>query len=211
MKSDVIHVNSEGAGVESAVKQAEAVAAFKSLDKKGTIHLILLTEEMMGMMQALTGEKEADFWIDDKDGSFRLHLLAETLMNAETREKLLSTSTSGKNAAAKGVMGKIRDIFSRIIEPSDDAVPTIYAAGWNSLGVADYNISIAQAAATANDPSFTLDTIWSLNKYKEFAQSDESAKEEWDELEKSIIANIADEIEIGIAGNKVEMIIYKKF
>ena len=34
---------------------------------------------------------------------------------------------------------------------------------------------------------------------------------EWDELEKSIVANIADDIKIAIAGNKVEMTAYKKF
>ena len=34
--------------------------------------------------------------------------------------------------------------------------------------------------------------------------------EEWDELEKSIIANLADDVTVGINGNNVEMIITKK-
>ncbi|MBR3621357.1 MAG: hypothetical protein IKN56_07580, partial [Clostridia bacterium] len=85
MKSDIIHVTNGGIGVAEAVRQTEAVASFKLLSKKDSIHLILLTEEMMGMMQALTGEREADFWIEDETDSFRLHLKAETSMNAEMR------------------------------------------------------------------------------------------------------------------------------
>ena len=117
MKSDVIHVTNTGDGVAEAVKQTELVANFKSLSKTDSIHLLLLAEEMMGMMKALTGEQEADFWIDDEDNTFQLHLKAETAMNTEMRQKLMSASTSGENIAAKGVMGKLRDLFSRLVEP----------------------------------------------------------------------------------------------
>ncbi|MBQ6263943.1 MAG: hypothetical protein IJK60_00650 [Clostridia bacterium] len=190
MKSDVIHVSSTGAGISDAVRQTEAVAAFKSLSKNDSLHLLLLTEEMMGMMKALTGEHEADFWIEDENGCFMLHLMTETSMTADMREKLLSASTSGANVAAKGVMGKIRDIFERIIEPTDAGLPGGFSAGWN----------FSESGQIVN--------VWSLSAFK--ANAPEDAKEEWDELEKSVIANIADEIEIGITGNKVEMIVYKK-
>ena len=189
MKSDVIHVTNEGEGVAEAIKQAEAVAAFRSLSKKDSIHLNLLTEEMMGMMQALTDKREADFWIESENRNFMLHLRTETPMNAEMREKLLSASTSGTNAAAKGVMGKIRDIFNRIIEPADANIPSGFSAGW----------SFSESGQVVN--------VWSLNPFK--INATDSDKEEWDELEKSIIANIADEIKIGISGNTVEMIVYK--
>ena len=56
---------------------------------------------------------------------------------------------------------------------------------------------------------------WSMKKYKAAIENeathDDSAKEKWDELEKSIIVNIADEVKIFIAGNTVEMTVYKKF
>ncbi|MBE6742211.1 MAG: hypothetical protein E7570_07925 [Ruminococcaceae bacterium] len=201
MKSDIIHVSSNGDGVAEAIKQTELVANFKSLSKKDSIHLLLLTEEMMGMMKALTGEQEADFWIDDENNDFRLHLKAETSMNAEMRRNLLSASTSGENIAAKGVMGKIRDLFSRILEPGESPVPAEYATGWSSS-----NLSTAEAAAVAKNYSPMLVNVWSFNRYK---ASRENA-EEWDELEKSIVANIADEVEIGIAEGTVEMIVYKK-
>ena len=40
---------------------------------------------------------------------------------------------------------------------------------------------------------------------------DAKAREEWDELEKSIVANIADEVSIAIRGSEVEMTVYKNF
>ena len=201
MKSDVIHVTNNGDGVSEAIKQTELVCAFKSLSKTDSIHLILLAEEMLGMMKALTGEQEADFWIDDDNNDFHLHLKAETPRNTEMRKKLLSASTSGENIAAKGVMGKIRDLFNRIVEPTEGPVPTEYASGWSSAG-----LSTAEAAAVAKNYSAMSVNVWSLNRYK----ASQASGEEWDELEKSIIANIADEVEIGIAEGSVEMIVYKK-
>ena len=210
MKSDVIHVNNDGSGIAEALKEAEAVAVYKSLSKKDSIHLQLLAEEMMGMFKGLTGEHNADFWIEDEDESrtFRLHLKAEVSVNAEMRRKLLSASTSGENIAAKGVTGKIRDLFNRILEPSDDPVTGAYAQGWYSA-VPDFtSMSTAEAAAAARIMAPV--SIWSFNKYKSAAGTDMAEKENWDELEKSVVANLADEIEIGIKERSVEMIIYKK-
>ena len=53
--------------------------------------------------------------------------------------------------------------------------------------------------------------IWLFSRYKTALQEGRGPQEDWDELEKSIVANVADEIEIGIKDNTVEMIIYKKF
>ncbi len=201
MKSDVIHVTNTGSGIAEAIKQTELVAAYKSLQKTDSIHLTLLTEEMMGMMKALTGEQEADFWIDDEDNTFRLHLKIETDMNTEKRLNLLSSSTSGENVAAKGVMGKLRDLFNRLVEPTEGSVPSEYVSGWDTT-----HLDTAGAAAVARNYSAAYANVWSFNKYKASQQN----KENWDELEKSIVANIADEVEIGIAAGTVEMIVYKK-
>ena len=198
MKSDVIKVSNKGAGLDVALRQTELVCSFKGLGKKESLHMRLLTEEMMGMMNAITGEHEALFWIEDNDRNFELHLKAETIMNSEMRKRLLSASTSGKNSAAKGVLGKLRDIFERLLEPEeiDLNLTGEYAEGWTYAG-ADYT-----------DFSMATAGIWSFNQYRQSAKED---TEEWDELEKSIIAKIADEVKIAIADDTVEMIIYKKF
>ena len=113
MKTDVIVVSSKGNQMETALSQVEKVAAYKGLPAKGALHLRLLTEEMMSMMRSITGETEGKFWIEDNDGVYELHLLCETRMTSGKREKLLSTSSTGKNESARGLMGKLRDFFDR--------------------------------------------------------------------------------------------------
>ena len=42
--------------------------------------------------------------------------------------------------------------------------------------------------------------------------SEESESQEaWDELEKSIVGSLSDDVQIGIKGDKVQMIIFKSF
>ena len=207
MVSDVIHVSADGAGTAEALKQAEAVAVYKSLSKKDSMHLQLLAGEMMGMMKGLTGNHDADFWIDTEDDSVRLHLKADTVMNTEMRQKLMAVSTSGKNAAVKGIMSKISDLFSRILEPADASLESLNIAGWNAVDLSAGMLA-SGINVTGRSLSITPTDVWSLNQYKDSVR-DDGAAEEWDELEKSIVANIADEIEIGIADGAVEMIIYK--
>lgn len=200
MRSDVIHVTNGGRGFEDALSQAELVARYKGLPNKSALHLRLLAEEMLGMMHALTGEREADFWIDDEDGVFTLHLQAETEMNAKLRKNLLAVSTSGINAAAKGVTGKVRDLFERMLEPGDMSLGADVAAGLCCSGF---------------DPEFgsymfTVDDYWSLEKYRAAARDGRTPKENWDELEKSVVGRLADDVQVGIRGSKVEMAIIKK-
>ena len=201
MKSDVIHLTKNEDGMILALDQAERTAAFKQLSPKNAVRLRLLTEEMMGMFRALTGEVEADFWIEDSGSEFSLHLLTETQMTGLKRDQLLAASTSGENVSAKGIMGKIRDIFERALEPSVEGAPRLFGGGWYAPNM---------AGATMSNMGALEAEMWSLNQYRESVKSDEN-DEAWDELEKSVVANLADEVRIGIAGGKVEMVIFKTF
>ena len=55
---------------------------------------------------------------------------------------------------------------------------------------------------------------WSMQKYQRglesMKQDNVEPEEAWDELEKSIVANIADDVLVGIKNNTVELIIKKK-
>ena len=201
MRSDTIHVTNGGAGFSKALEQAERVAAFKDLPEKSAMHLRLLTEEMMGIMHALTGEKEADFWIDDEEGVFSLHLTAKAEMDSEMRKKLLAVSQSGKNDAARGVTGKLRDLFERFMAPGDMSIGQSLAADLCCEGM---------------DPEFGTMRImqndyWSLQKYRASLERTSEPDENWDELEKSVVAKLADDVKIGIKGRDVEITIIKRF
>ena len=199
MKTDMITVSGRGPGMEAALKQADKVAAYKEMTGKNALHLRLLTEEMMGMMRSITGAPEGTFWIEDEDGVYQLHLRVRTLLNSEKREKLLSASSTGRNESAKGLMGRLRDFFD-----------------WGS----DEDLSAISSPLLLSDmfdhsSSPALDWEWSMTRYRSalserMEQNDPDALEAWDELEKSVVKHVADDVKVFIRGGVVEMIILKK-
>lgn len=199
MKTDVIRVSSRGSQIETALQQAVLVAEYKQLPPKNALHLRLLTEEMMGMMRSITGETEGEFWIEDKDGEYQLHLRVQTSMNSVKREKLLSVSSSGKNESARGLMGRLRNFFDM---GADEDLAVL--SGPLYAGIYEDTTS-----------SSMLDYEWSMMRYETQLSSrvnaeDPSAIEAWDELEKSVVARVADDVKISIRGRTVEMTILKK-
>ena len=61
----------------------------------------------------------------------------------------------------------------------------------------------------------TLDWEWSMMQYEDalnarLARDDEGAREAWDELEKSVVAKVADDVKVAIRGRTVELTILKK-
>ncbi len=190
MRSDVIRVSSRDDQIRLVVEQMEKVAVYKGLSPKDALHLRLLSEEMMGMMRAITGRVEGSFWVEDEDGEFRLHLQCRTDMDQARREKLLSVSTSGVNEAERGLMGKIRCFF----EPVDDAPPF-------------FDLEMEEG--------MDHEAVWSMRSYRDqldyyIRQDRRDALKAWDELERSVVAKLADEVKVNIRGRSVEMVIYKK-
>jgi len=199
MKTDVITVSSRGNRMDAALAQVDKVCAYKGLNGKNALHLHLLAEEMMGMMRSITGETSGQFWIEDEDDVYSLHLAVNTSMNSGKRDQLLSAATSGKNESAKGLMGRLRDFFDR--ESDED--------------VAALSSSLLMPEMYDQFSSPTLEMEWTMARYESglasrVKQDDPAAKEAWDELEKSVVAHVADDVKVSIRGRSVEMIIIKK-
>ena len=196
MRTDVIAVSSRGARMESALLQVDKVAAYKGLSAKNALHLRLLAEEAMGLMRSITGETEGLFWIEDQDDEYELHLQVKTTLSEEERTRLLSVSSTGKNESAKGIMGRLRAFFDW--ESDEDA------ADCSGLFLPD---------AMASSPM--LDWEWSLRRYESalysrVTQNAPGAREAWDELEKSVVKNVADDVRVYIRSGIVELVILKK-
>ena len=192
MKSEVIVVSSRGTGMDAALAQADRTAAELGLSPREALHMRLLVEEMMGMVRSIIGQIEGKFWIETEDGGYRLYLQMVSMMDSEQRKQLLSASTSGKNEGHRGLMGKIRAFFEPM--PIDDTP--------------------AYLAETILPDNGNEDLTWSLEAYRERLNkrkdASAGAQEEWDELEKSVVSHIADNITVSIRGYDVEMMIYKK-
>lgn len=200
MKTDIIAVSGGMGQMEKVLEQADKVIAYKGLKGKDALHLRLLTEEMTGMMRSLTGESRGEFWIEDNENNeYQLHLKMNTRMTSVKREKLLAVSSKGRNEAARGLMGYIRDFF-------DQGTDEDLAGTFNPL-------MMPEMYEHASVPS--LEWEWSMKAYREelyeHVRKDETgAKEVWDELEKSVVTHVADDIKVSIYRGEVEMIIVKK-
>ena len=188
MKSDVIAVASGQDQRDEVLVQAEKTAVFGDLSPKGTLHLRLLAEEMMSMVHAIAGDVRGVFWIENQKDQYELHLNMKTALDFQQRRKLLEASSSGQNEAHRGFMGKLRAFF----EPIED-VPIFYDVA---------------PSGHYNEMAWTMSGY--AQKLKEsMAQNREGAAQAWDELEKSVIAHVADEVRVSIRGYDVEMVIYK--
>ena len=194
MKTDVFKIENDASSLERMLEETEKAAKYADLDSKQTIRLRLLSEELIGMLPSLLEYCSGEFWVECEGKKFELHVavVVDDMLSTD-RDKLFSVSTSGKNAAAKGIMGKIR------------AAAEMMLAEYFSLPVDMqydfYNMGMAEPYYYAN--------AWTLNQYRQSAQ--EQDEEAWDELEKSIIANLADDVVVGIKGKKVDIIVKKSF
>ena len=120
MKSDVVVVNSQGDGFTKALEIAKNTAKYEGLSKKSTLHVQLMTEEMLSLASIVTGAESISFWIEKEGDKFAFHFSAKTVMNQEKKAELLSAATSRKNEAAKSFLGKLRDAFENAMLADPD-------------------------------------------------------------------------------------------
>lgn len=202
MKTSKITVNSNGYGMENALDEVEGFSHFMGFDERSARRARLLAEETMSMVRAIVEDFSAEFWMESKpDCNCELHLHAETPMNYDKKQELISTSTQQRNEASVGIMGKIKDFIEDSIYNMQDGA---------SAAAVDSNMMCMGGVGMAADAF-----IWTLAKYREDVEKQASEDDEMDaaldELEKSIVANIADDVKVSVEGNHINMIIRKNF
>jgi hypothetical protein len=198
-KSDQLYIDSTEEKASAAIAVVDEFLSLQNLDRKKAIHLRLLAEEAVGMVKAMTGDFEALFWMEQEDGEYKVKITVKTDMDREKKEELLSLSTSGDNTAAKGIMGKIREIIENSLLDLDSALRQQSQYGGNN-GYTYVGMGMLEDAP-----------VWSLNSYREALEDksdkDDTDDEAWDELERSIVASLAKDVTIGIKNNLVDMTI----
>ena len=207
MKSDVFMVNSDAGRMAAARYATEEFACDLGLEKRDTLRLNLLVEETLGMVKAMVDDFYGRLWFESRDKRCEIHLEATADMNADRKEELLSVSKTGRNAAAKGFMAMVRDVVS---------------SAMHSFGrtMNDYGREVARYGAVnpASVSGFAVDAmvpIWTLEAYREGLEEQRvvnaEAGEAWDELEKSIVGKLADDVIVGVKGDCIELVIVKDF
>ena len=201
-KTPVIEMDSsDKEGMPLALERALDATAKLGEDNgltKGEIsRLRLLGEELVRMMPEIVGDVEMRYWTEHKKRQYKIHVSTDVYMTREIRKSLLSVSSTGKNAANQSFTEQMRAVISDM--------------------ASDKNIRRSSVESSDDDGRTGRQNVyrWSMNSYKSRMERAKKRTGEtdltWQDLEKSIIARIADDVSISIMGTSVEIIAFKAF
>ncbi|WP_027207600.1 hypothetical protein [Butyrivibrio fibrisolvens] len=194
--------------INRELDRAEDLIAELGLDRKNALHAKLVFEETLGMLQEMTENYKAIVWLERYKKSYCLKLAAKTEMSYDKKKELLSVASDQKNSSAKGIMGKLGDVIENGLLNYENVMNLGQEYG---AGYVDYG---AMGMYGGIDGALEYGMMWSLNDYRTCLESisdeNDASRQAWDELEKSIVANIASDVLVGVKGDKVEMTVICK-
>ena len=198
MRSNVCKIEKGTRDLEAILKESERVAAYNGLDHKQALRLRLLCEEIDGMLPNIIDDFDGELWIDFEDGVCKVNVSVQIPeLNADKKAELISIAKNKKNAAAVGIVGKIRNAIENFLLDETTAV-------------AFSGPSAVFHPSTGFSEGVDYSYLWSLQQYKSTVKQQEQT-EEWDELEKSVIASASDDVIIGVKGKCAKIVIIKNF
>lgn len=200
MKSDICYLNGKE-GRMNVLNEVEKTAGYCGLNHKERLQLRLLAEELTGMVEGRIGEYSAKFWIEREQHMYKLHLELDRKLSEADEKSLLKTATTNRGQVPTGMMDRIGMFLDNIVRNQGHKMEQI-ARG----GVVVKGMGSMYAAATQEADGIR----WSLASYTKEVEKEEEP-DRMDDLERSIIAKLADDIVVRIRGSKAEVIVEKTF
>ena len=198
MQSNVCKIENGTKDLAAILKESERVAEYIGLSHKQTLQLRLLCEEIDGMLPNLIDDFEGILWIDFEDGVCKINVsIRIPEFNVDKKDELINVAKSKTNAAAVGIVGKIRNAIENFFL-TENAAGAFEAASGNFYMATGYSEGVDYAY------------LWTLEQYRSNVKADVQT-EAWDELEKSVIASVADDIIVGVKGKQADITVVKKF
>ncbi|MBQ5330496.1 MAG: hypothetical protein J6F31_04515 [Oscillospiraceae bacterium] len=198
MRTDSYNLRKNSDDYKIIPEEAERTARYIGLDERSSLRLRLLSEEMVCMLPRLLSIGSGEFYVETRGSRCELHLrITPTDMSDVDRDQILAISTSGKNAAAKGIIGKIWAAVEVMLDNQAKVA--------KEMPFEFYEMGMS--------PEYNVYQVWSLNNYRDNVRADEELREtaEWDELEKSILGKVADDVTVGIMNGVIEITVVKSF
>ena len=198
MKSNVCRIENGTRDLTAILEESERVAEYNGLTHKQALQLRLLCEEIDGMLPHIIDDFDGELWIEFENGVCKVNVSIEfEKFTSKKKEELVSIANNKKNAAAVGIVGKIRDSIENFFLDEENMEAFALSSGTFSLGTG-YSEGVDYAY------------IWRLDEYRSTVKKEEQT-DAWDELEKSVIASAADDVIVGVKGRKADIIIVKNF
>ena len=161
---------------------------------KDFVHMNLLAEETLGMANQLLKDFDGEIWLETTAEGY------EIILEADVRENREGTVPAQDEPA--GFMAKIAELLNCSFMFENAAEMPENLAGmlpdYMSYGLRDFAESPAWAGT------------WSLSAYRSRLQHQPGSGISLDELEKSIVGSLADEVTVGIRGRRIRMVISKR-
>ena len=195
MRSNICKIEKGTKDLAAILRESEKVAVYNELTHKQALQLRLLCEEIDGMLPGIIDEFEGDLWIEFEEGVCKVNVSIHfNEFTVEKKDELIGIAKNKKNAAAVGIAGRIRSAVENFFldEETLRVCATSSDAYYLGTGCTDYAC------------------LWSLEQYRNGIEHKENS-EAWDELEKSVIASVADDVIVGVKGKQADIIIIKKF
>ncbi len=164
---------------------------------KDWYHLGLLTEETLGMANQILHVYNGELWVESTASGYAIIL--EAAVQEDDSKKAVPA------ASPEGFMAKIAEmmncsyVFENTMEMPEDLAGML--PDYMSYGIREKKEAQAWAGR------------WSLTAYKDNLRKrrkeNPKAEPALNELEKSIVAHLADEVTIGIHGRRIRLVISK--
>ena len=198
MKSNVCKIEKGTRDLDAILNESERVSEYNGLTHKQSLQLRLLCEELDGMLPKIIDDFEGDLWIEFENGVCKVNVNIQIPeFNIDKKDELISIAKNKKNAAAVGIVGKIRNAIENFFLDEERMEALALSSGSFGLNSGYYE-------------GVDYPCLWRLTEYRDNVKKEEQA-EAWDELEKSVIASVADDVVVAIKGNCAEIVIIKKF
>lgn len=151
MKSKIIAIHASGNGFTDAVQETQLATA--SLPEEQQLQLCLITEEILSLLSSISGDINAEFWLEGEENTYTLHLTSRQKLSNTQRSELIKSSTSGENESSRGFLGKLREMFISAMSVGRD-IDQYYSSDSYSSQAADIS-----------------DTVMSTPKWDKFERS----------------------------------------
>ena len=198
MRSNICTIEKGTKDLAAILKESERVAEYNGFTHKQTLQLRLLCEEIDGMLPNIIDDFDGEMWIDFDDGVCKITVsIRIPEFNIDKKEELIGIAKNKKNAAAVGIVGKIRNAIENFFLDEETMKSMALSAG---------DAEFSNGYYEGVDYAY----LWRLEEYRSTVKK-ETQTDAWDELEKSVIASASDDVIVGVKGKCAEIVIIKKF
>lgn len=197
-KTDRLYLNNLVPRTEDCQLWVSEFAAAVGLPAREAVRLSLLAEETVGMIYGIVSEFEAELWLEGDRESGKLYL--DVLSGGAPDQK-------AERRIPAGFMAKVGEMLQCAFRfEGEEDVPDAF---WNAIP------GYLKIGAERFAKSTLLMGRWSLNAYRQALRDKqkegEAVADALDELEKSIVASIADDVTVGVKDQRIRLVITRKF